>query len=90
MFIDNGFSAKVFIFNVVTYLFQIEKLQQLLQDPEACKINFSAFEALPLPLDPEVKVHGIIPNVAMLFKVHLVQNRYIKNIYIKKVTVSKF
>ncbi|KAK3098684.1 hypothetical protein FSP39_021968 [Pinctada imbricata] len=45
-----------------------ERLQALLQDPEACKINFSEFDPLPLPLDPEVKVNGIVASKAKLFK----------------------
>ena len=48
---------------------QIEKLQALLQDSEVCKINFSDFEALPLPLDPDIKVNAINPESASLFKV---------------------
>ncbi|XP_025076652.1 phosphatidylinositol 3-kinase catalytic subunit type 3-like isoform X1 [Pomacea canaliculata] len=46
---------------------KIEKLQALLQDHEACKVNFSSFEELPLPLDPSVKVTGILPSEATLF-----------------------
>nr|QFR39795.1 phosphatidylinositol 3-kinase catalytic subunit [Azumapecten farreri] len=45
-----------------------ERLQALLQDAEVCKINFSDFEPLPLPLDPDVKVYAIIPEKAALFK----------------------
>ncbi|XP_053405628.1 phosphatidylinositol 3-kinase catalytic subunit type 3-like [Mercenaria mercenaria] len=50
---------------------KIEKLQALLQDSEVCKINFSEFEALPLPLDPDVKVNAIDPESASLFKSNL-------------------
>ena len=42
---------------------KIEKLQQLLDTPE-----FVSFEPLPLPLDPDVKVKGIIPQKASIFK----------------------
>jgi len=48
---------------------QIEKLQAALIDEEACKFNFASFEAIPLPLDPEVRIKGIIPETASLFKV---------------------
>lgn len=48
---------------------QIEKLQALLQDAEVSKINFSDFEPLPLPLDPDIKVNAIDPESASLFKV---------------------
>ncbi|KAK3601062.1 hypothetical protein CHS0354_029288 [Potamilus streckersoni] len=50
---------------------KIEKLQALLQDSEVCKINFSDFEPLPLPLDPDVRVKGIDPEKATLFKSNL-------------------
>lgn len=42
-----------------------------MQDPEVCKRNFAEFDVLPLPLDPEVKVRGIIPDKATLFKVSM-------------------
>jgi len=48
---------------------QIEKLQAVLIDDEACRFNFASFEAIPLPLDPEVRIKGIIPESASLFKV---------------------
>jgi len=48
---------------------QIEKLQAVLSDEEACKFNFASFDAIPLPLDPEVRIRGIIPETASLFKV---------------------
>lgn len=47
---------------------KIERLQVLLSDPEMTKMNFSEFEPRPLPLDPEVKIKGIIPERATLFK----------------------
>ncbi|KAL5005430.1 hypothetical protein ScPMuIL_018886 [Solemya velum] len=47
---------------------KIERLQALLQEPEVCKINFSDFEPLPLPLDPDIKVKSIDPGRATLFK----------------------
>ncbi|XP_057305578.1 phosphatidylinositol 3-kinase catalytic subunit type 3-like isoform X2 [Hydractinia symbiolongicarpus] len=42
---------------------KIEKLQQLLDTPE-----YVSFEPLPLPLDPDIKVKGIIPHKASIFK----------------------
>lgn len=44
-------------------------MQALLHDPDACKFDFSNFEPLSLPLDPDIKVCGIIPEKAALFKV---------------------
>ena len=52
---------------------KIEKLQSLLTSNE--NLNFSSFEALPLPLDPEVKIQGIIPGKATLFKSALMPSR---------------
>ncbi|KAK7481316.1 hypothetical protein BaRGS_00027396 [Batillaria attramentaria] len=54
---------------------KIEKLQALLQDSEACKMNFSSFDELPLPLDPSVKVKGVIPGEATLFNSKLMPCR---------------
>ena len=45
-----------------------ERLHVLLNDPEAFKVNFLSFDPLPLPLDPEVKVKGIIAQKTTLFK----------------------
>ena len=45
-----------------------EKLHVLLNDPEAFKMNFLSFDPLPLPLDPEIKVKGIISEKTTLFK----------------------
>ena len=47
----------------------MERLQALLQDPEIYKINFSSFDELPLPLDPNIRVLGIYPERATIFKV---------------------
>ncbi|ROT74215.1 putative phosphatidylinositol 3-kinase catalytic subunit type 3 isoform X1 [Penaeus vannamei] len=54
---------------------RIEKLQSLLADPAAFKVNFSAFNPLRLPLDPEVIVTGIVPEKATLFKSALEPSR---------------
>lgn len=45
-----------------------EKFQQLLADNDAFKINFSSFDPIPLPLDPDVNIRGIIPTKVSLFK----------------------
>lgn len=52
-----------------------ERLQALLADPEAFKINFASFEPLPFPLDPEVHIKGIIPEKATLFKSALMPSK---------------
>ncbi|XP_037758370.1 phosphatidylinositol 3-kinase catalytic subunit type 3 isoform X1 [Chelonia mydas] len=43
-----------------------ERLQALLADNE--KMNLSDVELIPLPLEPQVKIRGIIPETATLFK----------------------
>lgn len=45
-----------------------EKFQQLLADSDSFRINFSNFDAIPLPLDPEIIVRGIVPMKVSLFK----------------------
>ncbi|XP_064421311.1 phosphatidylinositol 3-kinase catalytic subunit type 3 [Latimeria chalumnae] len=45
---------------------KIERLQGLLADNE--KVNLSDMEPIPLPLEPQVKIRGIIPEKATLFK----------------------
>ncbi|XP_064607919.1 phosphatidylinositol 3-kinase catalytic subunit type 3-like [Liolophura sinensis] len=54
---------------------KIERLQALLTDPEACKTNFASFEPLPLPLDPEIIVKGVVPEKASLFNSALMPSR---------------
>ena len=49
--------------------FQVERLQALILDPEVHKFNFTDFDELPLPLDPEIKIKGIEADTATLFKV---------------------
>ncbi|KAK4883725.1 hypothetical protein RN001_007044 [Aquatica leii] len=46
---------------------KIEKLQQLLSDPDVFKWNFANFEPLPLPLDPEVQIKGIISEKGWIY-----------------------
>ncbi|KAJ8920394.1 hypothetical protein NQ315_005260, partial [Exocentrus adspersus] len=56
-----------------------DKLQQLLADSDIFKFNFSKFEAIPFPLDPEVLVTGIVPEKASLFKSALMPSKlYLK------------
>ncbi|MBN3324502.1 PK3C3 kinase, partial [Atractosteus spatula] len=43
-----------------------ERLQALLADNE--KVNLSEIEPIPLPLEPGVRIRGIIPDTATLFK----------------------
>lgn len=58
-----------------------EKLQQLLADSDIFKFNFSKFEAIPFPLDPEVTINGIVPEKASLFKSALMPSKlYFKTI----------
>ncbi|KAG8194041.1 hypothetical protein JTE90_028384 [Oedothorax gibbosus] len=52
-----------------------ERLQALLLDKDIYKIDFVNFEPLPLPLDPSVKVKGIIPEKTTLFKSALMPTR---------------
>uniref|UniRef100_T1KKC8 Phosphatidylinositol 3-kinase catalytic subunit type 3 n=1 Tax=Tetranychus urticae TaxID=32264 RepID=T1KKC8_TETUR len=47
---------------------KIEVLRSLLSDSSSYHINFKHFEGLPLPLDPKVKIIGILPETATLFK----------------------
>jgi phosphatidylinositol 3-kinase len=47
------------------------------------KFNFTSFEPIPLPLDPEVKIRGINPNKIKIFKV-------IKSIFLMKKTKCRF
>uniref|UniRef100_A0A3B3T1P9 Phosphatidylinositol 3-kinase catalytic subunit type 3 n=1 Tax=Paramormyrops kingsleyae TaxID=1676925 RepID=A0A3B3T1P9_9TELE len=43
-----------------------ERLQALLGDNE--KVNLSEIEPIPLPLEPQVRIRGIVPDTATLFK----------------------
>lgn len=52
---------------------KIEKLQSLLSASD--NFNFTAFEPLPLPLDPEVKIKSIVAEKATLFKSALMPSR---------------
>ena len=56
---------------------KINKLQVLLdsETTDSAKINFKKFEALQLPLDPNVKICGVIPEEARLFKSALMPSK---------------
>uniref|UniRef100_A0A8C4GNG8 Phosphatidylinositol 3-kinase catalytic subunit type 3 n=1 Tax=Dicentrarchus labrax TaxID=13489 RepID=A0A8C4GNG8_DICLA len=43
-----------------------ERLQALLADNE--KVNLSEIEPIPLPLEPQIRIRGIVPDTATLFK----------------------
>ncbi|KTF84986.1 hypothetical protein cypCar_00046516, partial [Cyprinus carpio] len=47
-------------------LLKTERLQALLADNE--KVNLSEIESIPLPLEPQIHIKGIIPETATLFK----------------------
>lgn len=52
-----------------------ERLQQLLADPDSFKFNFTNFEPMPFPLDPNVTIKGIIARKASLFKSALMPSK---------------
>ncbi|KAI1296923.1 Phosphatidylinositol 3-kinase catalytic subunit type 3 [Halotydeus destructor] len=52
---------------------KVEKLQSLLSTNE--NFNFTSFEPMSLPLDPRVKIKGIIPEKATLFKSAMMPSR---------------
>ncbi|KAF7997467.1 hypothetical protein HCN44_006038 [Aphidius gifuensis] len=55
---------------------KIDRLKALLTDPDpSFKINFSNFEPIPFPLDPEISIKGIIPEKAILFKSALMPSK---------------
>lgn len=52
-----------------------ERLQKLLADAEAFKFNFSNFEPIPFPLDPNIYIKGIVAKKASLFKSALMPSK---------------
>ncbi|XP_011311531.1 phosphatidylinositol 3-kinase catalytic subunit type 3 [Fopius arisanus] len=53
-----------------------DRLKALLAEPDpASKFNFSNFEPIPFPLDPEISIKGIIPEKASLFKSALMPSK---------------
>lgn len=55
---------------------KIEKLKESLADPEILKFDFTHLDPpLSLPLDPNIKIQGIIPERATLFKSQLMPCR---------------
>jgi len=45
-----------------------EKFQKLLAEQDMFKVNFTNFEPIPFPLDPEVYITKIVPSRTSLFK----------------------
>lgn len=63
-----------------------DRLRTLLADPDpAYKINFSNFEPIPFPLDPEICIKGIIPEKYIYNFFHYFYE-YLGNIYIFEFT----
>lgn len=54
---------------------KIEKMQAFLSDPDSFKFDFCTFDPLPLPLDPDVQICGILPDKTSLFKSALMPAR---------------
>lgn len=58
---------------------QIERLQALLADNE--KVSLCEIDPIPLPLEPQVRIKGIVPDTATLFKVHHDHSRHPANVF---------
>lgn len=55
---------------------KIERLRALLADDDALfKVNFSNFEPIPFPLDPDICIKAILPDKATLFKSALMPSK---------------
>ncbi|NXD46303.1 PK3C3 kinase, partial [Copsychus sechellarum] len=59
-------AQQTFVDRLVHVMKANERLQALLADNE--KMNLADMELIPLPLEPQVKIKGIIPEKATLFK----------------------
>ncbi|XKL66682.1 hypothetical protein PGB90_010102 [Kerria lacca] len=70
---------------------KIEHFQSLLKDAETSKFNFSNFEPLPFPLDPNVYIKGIMPEKTTLFKSALMPSKltFISTNYKEYVAIFK-
>lgn len=70
---------------------KIEHLQTLLKDQDAFKFNFAHFDPLPLPLDPNVLIKGVVPEKATLFKSALMPSKltFVTSEYEEYVTIFK-
>lgn len=53
---------------------QTERLQALLADND--KVYLSDIEPIPLPLEPQIRIKGIVPETATLFKVREEHQRF--------------
>lgn len=63
---------------------QTERLQALLADNE--KVNLSEIEPIPLPLEPQIRIRGIVPETATLFKVQKKNSFFINHFLIFSAT----
>lgn len=54
---------------------KIDRIQALLGDSEQFGFDFTSFPSLPLPLDPEVNICGVVASKATLFKSSLMPAR---------------
>ncbi|KAJ1532268.1 hypothetical protein ONE63_000884 [Megalurothrips usitatus] len=54
---------------------KIERMQALFVDAEAFHFNFSNFDPLPFPLNPDILIKGIVAESATLFKSALMPSR---------------
>lgn len=52
-----------------------EKFQTLLSDTDALKINFTKFDSITFPLDPSVRIQGILAEKVTLFKSALMPSK---------------
>lgn len=70
---------------------KIEHLQSLLKDQDTFKFNFAHFDPLPLPLDPNVRIKGMVPEKATLFKSALMPSKltFVTSKYEEYVTIFK-
>lgn len=53
-----------------------EKFQKLLGEADTFKINFTNFDQIPFPLDPEIYITKIVPSKTSLFKSALMPAKY--------------
>lgn len=58
----------------ITFFKQIKKLQSLLRENDGNSMCLLNFDPIPLPLDPDIVVKGIVPESATIFKVKFCNN----------------
>lgn len=67
VFVENSISSE---YQHVALLFQEAELKKILQsDNSSLDFDFRNFEPIPLPLDPDIYIRGIIPEKTKVFKV---------------------